>query len=66
MLTYLLVDASVANLEVLKHVPSLGTVECEHEAPGHKGGFYVSKLQLIQGQHELLVFLLEISKVSSW
>ena len=55
-------DDGGAHLEVLEHVPSLGAVEGEHEAPGHEGGLDVSELQLVQGQHELLVFLLECKK----
>ena len=61
VLNVFVVDArgAGAHLEVLEHVPSLGAVEGEHEAPGHEGGLDVSELQLVQGQHELLVFLLE-------
>ena len=62
VLNVLVVDDGVAHLEVLEHVPSLGAVEGEHEAPGHEGGLDVSELQLVQGQHELLVFLLECKK----
>ena len=58
--------AVVAHLEVLEDVPSLRAVEGEHEAPGHEGGFDISELQLVQGQHKLLVFLLKILRIRSW
>ena len=48
----------VAHLEVLEDVPTLRAVEGEHEAPRHEGGLDISKLQLVQRQHKLLVFLL--------
>ena len=52
MLTLLFVNFkgnAVTHLEVLEHVPSLGTVEGEHEASRHEGGLDVSELQLVQG-----------------
>ena len=55
----LVLARQVQGLEVLEDVPALAAVELEHVAPRHEGGLDVAQLQLVQRQHELLVFLLQ-------
>ena len=54
----LVLARQVQSLEVFEDVPALAAVELEHVAPRHEGGLDVAQLQLVQRQHELLVFLL--------
>ena len=49
----------VQGLEVLEDVPALRVVDGKHVPPGHEATLQVSQFQPVQGQHVLLVFLLE-------